>query len=55
MEDVALSNALSKEESCVLLAVNLIPHGKFLPEQEPVEYVEYCCMFLKCAGDLWGC
>lgn len=55
MEDVALYNALSKEESCVLLAVNLIPHGKFLPEQEPVEYVEYWCMFLKCAGDLWGC
>lgn len=51
--DVALENALSKEDSCVLLAVNSVPHGKFLSEQEPVEYVEYCCMFLKCAGDLW--
>lgn len=38
----------------MLLAVNSVPSGKFLPEQELVEYVEYCCVFLKCAVDLWG-
>lgn len=53
-KDVTLYNAESKEESCILLAANLVPHGKFLLEQEPVEYVEYCCMFLKGTEDLWG-
>lgn len=38
----------------MLLAVNSVPRGKFLPEQKHVEYVEYFCMFIKGAGHLWG-